>query len=118
MRNAYSKADLYELAKPIHRQASNIYKCKDGRWYHIHESMDARPTMKMLGVPEQDITNEEARGIYIGKVAQWDSEKLDQAANEEYRQAGTVCYTPEEYFSTPQVSSRDLFNVAVTHLLL
>ncbi len=102
------KADLYLVEKPIHIQSTTIYKTKDGRWYHLHGSLNAAHTMKMVGVPEQDVTHEEARKIYAEKVAQWDSETIEKVSNDQYRQAGVVCYTPEEFFSSEQVSRKSL----------
>ncbi|RDW63606.1 hypothetical protein BP6252_11151 [Coleophoma cylindrospora] len=101
IRKAMAEADIYDMGKPIHRQCTNIYQCKDKRWFHLHGSMNASRTMEMVGVPEQDVTKEEAQKIYGKKVAQWNSEEIDQTANEKYHQAGVICNTPEEFFATP-----------------
>ncbi|KAK7419181.1 hypothetical protein QQX98_003521 [Neonectria punicea] len=98
----FKKGDLYDLNKPIHQEATNVYKTKDGRWYHLHGSLDARATMGMVGVEEQDVTREEAIKIYADKVAQHDSEVLEKKANEEFRQAGVTCLTPDEFFASEQ----------------
>ncbi|KAL4994882.1 CoA-transferase family III domain-containing protein [Aspergillus recurvatus] len=95
-----AKGDLYEMQKPIHRQCTNVYRTKDGRWFHLHGSMNAGPSMRMVAVPEQDVTHEEAQKIYIDKVAQWHSEEIDRVANEEYKQAGVICNMPEEFFAS------------------
>lgn len=99
-----SEADKYNLFKPIHRASTNQYRTKDGRYYHTHGSMNATILMKMFDIPEQDVTIEEAKKIYADKVAQIDAEELDHLENEVYRQAGTICYTPEEFFKTEHVS--------------
>ncbi|KAM0226821.1 hypothetical protein ACHAP5_012306 [Fusarium lateritium] len=62
--------------------------------------MNAGPVMKILGIPERDVTLDEAKQIYADKVAQWNAEDLDYAENEEYRQAGWICYSPEEFLAT------------------
>lgn len=89
--------DIHDSGKHRYRQmATNIYKTKDGRYFHLHGSMNARPSMTMVGVdPERtEITDaEEIRKIYGDAVAKWNAEDIDKAANEEYRQAGTICYT-------------------------
>jgi hypothetical protein len=105
IRSAAAEADKYLMVKPIHLHCTNIYQCKDGRWYHVHASMNANPTMEMLGIPEIDVTKEEAIKLVADKVMEWDSEEIDRIANENYKEAGTICYTPEEFFSTPQVDS-------------
>ncbi|KAL4734350.1 CoA-transferase family III domain-containing protein [Aspergillus similis] len=104
-----AKADLYDMQKPTHRQCTNVYQTKDGRWFHLHGSMNAGPSMQMVGVPEQDVTHEEAQKIYMDRVAQWDSEEIDRVANEEYRQAGVICNTPEDFFASEhgQVMGRE-----------
>ncbi|KAK9444183.1 caib baif family enzyme [Metarhizium brunneum] len=94
------KGDLYDMAKPIHQQATNVYQTKDGKWYHLHGSMNASATMGMVGVEEQDVTREEAIKIFTDKVAQYDAAYLEKTANEHLRQAGVTCLTPEEFFAS------------------
>jgi hypothetical protein len=89
------KGDLYEMSKPIHQEATNVYKTKDGRWYHLHASMNATKTMQMMGVEEQDVTREEAIDIFSQKVAQYDAEYLENKAKNELGEAGVTCLTPE-----------------------
>lgn len=103
MKSELAKMDLHDQASPIRRCATSIYQTKDGRWYQLHGSMNATPTMEMLGVEHQDVTREEAIKIYSDKVAQWESAEIEQVANEKYRQAGSVCNTPEEFFASEQV---------------
>ncbi|KAH8661740.1 caib baif family enzyme [Ilyonectria robusta] len=93
------EADKNDLFKPIHRASTNQYRTKDGRYYHTHGSMNAKTLMRMFNIPEQDVTVEEAKKIYADKVAQYDA-WLDHLENEVHRQAGTICYTPEEFFNT------------------
>ena len=99
-----AKGDIYDIGKPIHRQCTNVYQTKDGRWFHLHGSLNATHTMKMVGVAEQDVTHEEARKIFSDKVAQWDAEEIDKVANEQYKQAGVICNTLEEFFASEQVN--------------
>ncbi|EFX04539.1 caib baif family enzyme [Grosmannia clavigera kw1407] len=98
----FKKGDLYEINKPIHMEATNVYKTSDGRYYHLHGSLNAAATMKMIGVEEQDVTRDEAIQIYTNKVAQFNSEYLEQTANEVYKEAGVTCLTPEEFFASEQ----------------
>jgi crotonobetainyl-CoA:carnitine CoA-transferase CaiB-like acyl-CoA transferase len=105
MREELSKMELHDQTSLIRRHATGVYQTKDGRWYQLHSSMNADPTMEMMGVTNQDVTREEAVKIWSEKVAQWDSAEIEKVANEKYRQAGAVCYTPEEFFSSEQVRS-------------
>lgn len=45
-------------------------------------------------------SSDEAIQPFIQAVGQKTAEELDRLENEEYRQAGTICYTSEEYFNT------------------
>ncbi|KAK8152557.1 CoA-transferase family III domain-containing protein [Phyllosticta citrichinensis] len=100
MQKEMAKADIYQMSEPIHRFSTNVYQTKDGRWYHLHGSMNAGPTMKMMQVEEQQASEDEAKKIYADKVAQWDSTEIEKTANEEFKQAGTVCNFPEEFFAS------------------
>ncbi|KAF4952461.1 hypothetical protein FGADI_6695 [Fusarium gaditjirri] len=95
-----AKMDLHQMSKTIRLYATNIYRTKDGRWYHLHGSMNSLPTMEMLGVEDNDVSTEEAFETYAKKVAQWDSKDIEKVANEEYQQAGVTCYTPHEFFAS------------------
>lgn len=94
------KGDLYDLNLPIHVAATNVYKTKDGRFYHLHGSMNPGPTMTMLDVKKQDVTRDEAIQIYAEKVAQYDAKFLEDKANDELCQAGVTCLTPDEFFAS------------------
>lgn len=98
----FKKGDLYELDKPIHNVSSNIYKTRDGRYFHLHSSLNAAGSMKMVGVEEQDVTRDEAIQIYMNKVAQFDADYLEHTANEVYKEAGVTCLTPDEFFASEQ----------------
>ncbi|KAH6867784.1 formyl-CoA transferase [Thelonectria olida] len=100
MAKELAKMDIHDMAKPIRRYATDIYQTKDGRWYHLHGSMDSKPTMTMMGVEDVTVSPEEAIKIYAEEVAKWDSKEIEKAANEQYKQAGVVCHTPDEFFSS------------------
>lgn len=99
-----TKGDLYDMSKPINQECTNVYQTKDGRWFHLHGSMNSATTMSMVGVEQQDVSREEAIKIYAEKVAQWNSEDIDKQSNEVNRQAGVICHHPEEFFASPHVS--------------
>lgn len=97
-----AKMDLHDMTKPIRRYATNVYRTRDGRWYHLHGSMNASPTMEMMDVEDADVSPEQAISIYAEKVAGWDSAEIEETANETYGQAGVVCYRPDEFFASEQ----------------
>lgn len=61
--------------------------------------MNPDHTIQSLGLPLQKdaATSEEARQPFIEAVDNKTAEELDKLENEEYRQAGTICWTTEEY---------------------
>ncbi|KAH8728284.1 CoA-transferase family III domain-containing protein [Phaeosphaeriaceae sp. PMI808] len=88
---AYSKyfkdCDLHGAANSVYRAAAtNIYRCKDGQYFHLHGSMNPEPT-----------TLEEAWALYGEKVSQIDSSEMQRLASDVYKQAGTICWTIDEF---------------------
>ncbi|KAH0044196.1 hypothetical protein KCU78_g456, partial [Aureobasidium melanogenum] len=101
MQKELAKIDLHDMSSQIRRCVTLVYQTKDNRWYQLHGSMNATPTMDMMGVEnDTSLTREQAIEIYKDKVLQWNSAEIEKTANEKYRQAGVVCYTPEEFFSS------------------
>lgn len=96
----FKNADLHNMNSSQYRSAvTNIYKTKDGRFFHIHGSMNPEPTQKSLGLPGDMESNspEESWGPYAEKIGQIDAEEMQKLASDVYKQAGTICWTKEEY---------------------
>ncbi|GME23826.1 Acetyl-CoA:oxalate CoA-transferase [Neofusicoccum parvum] len=92
--------DRHGLASSAHRaSATNIYRCADGRFFHLHGSMDPAPTLRSLGLPlDAAAASEEASyRPFVDAIARIDSEALQRMASDEARQAGTICWTADEY---------------------
>ncbi|KAK0658483.1 Acetyl-CoA:oxalate CoA-transferase [Lasiodiplodia hormozganensis] len=89
------------LATHHRTAATNIYRCADGRFFHVHGSMDPAPTLRMLGLPVepevQPASAEEACWPVAEAVARFDSQTLQRMASDEARQAGTICWSVDEY---------------------
>ncbi|KAJ6030557.1 uncharacterized protein N7446_000378 [Penicillium canescens] len=87
----------------LHRAAlTSIYKTKDSRFYHVHGSMNANPSLTALDIPLdlQVSSTAEATQLIQNHVLQHNSHELDSLMNETYRQAGTICLTTEEYVAS------------------
>ena len=82
--------------------ATNIYKTKDGRFFHLHGSMNPEPSLDSVGLPHTMETASFEEGIapYVRALSQIDSDDMQRRAADEYRQAGTICYSTEEYASS------------------
>ncbi|KAL1620549.1 hypothetical protein SLS56_009575 [Neofusicoccum ribis] len=92
--------DKHGLASSAHRaSATNIYRCADGRFFHLHGSMDPAPTLRSLGLPlDAAAPSEEASyRPFVDAIARIDSAALQRMASDEARQAGTICWTADEY---------------------
>lgn len=120
----FPNEDKHRAVDVLHRTlTTNIYKTRDGRYYHIHGllapficvvmesylngigSMNPGPTLTALGLPlegEPDDTYESVVRRFQEVVSQLDSSDLDELMNEQHRQAGTIAYTADEYSATEQ----------------
>ena len=96
----FKDRDLHKQASSFHRaSATNIYRCKDGRYFHLHGSMNPEPTQDSLGLPhELDAKSvEESWKPYMDAVGKLDSAEIQRLASDVYKQAGTICWTTEEF---------------------
>lgn len=103
-RAAYDKyfkdTDVHKMASsPYRANATNIYRCKDGRYFHLHGSMNPEPTQDSLNLPHElsTSTDEEAWNTYVDAVAQIDSADMQRLASDSFKQAGTICWKPAEF---------------------
>ena len=92
--------DIHRQSATFHREScTNIYKTKDGRFFHLHGSMNPDPSLESIGLP-QDLeakSKEESWEAFKEKLAQIDSQEMQRLASDVYKQAGTICWTKEEY---------------------
>lgn len=97
----FKHTDIYGMQTGLHRtNATNIYRTRDGRFFHTHGSLNPSPTLDMLGLPHHDEspkTQDEAIKPFVEKVASMDSAELQSLAADKYKQAGTICWTTDEY---------------------
>lgn len=81
--------------------ATNIYKTTDNRFFHTHGSLDADPTITALGLPPfrnpPPKSLEEGIAPYIEAVGKLKSDEIQKLMSDEYKQAGTICWSTEEY---------------------
>ena len=101
--------DLHRQTVSQYRKAvTNIYKTKDDRFYHLHASLNPDPSLKALGLPLDmpELTTIESSWAPIENVmATKTAQELDDLLAGDHKQAGTICFAPEEYGTTPQGKS-------------
>ncbi|KAK3707851.1 hypothetical protein LTR37_011853 [Vermiconidia calcicola] len=100
----FKNGDLHRATASLHRVlATNIYKTKDGRFYHCHGSMNPEPTLTALKMPLEGEGGETFDSVVEkiqAVVSNYDSETLDKLMNEEYKQAGTIAWTVDEFLNS------------------
>jgi crotonobetainyl-CoA:carnitine CoA-transferase CaiB-like acyl-CoA transferase len=102
----FPNCDKHRMNASTHRNlATNIYKCADGRFFQAHGSLNPTPTLLNVGLPAEADADKETN-VYEDAVKPFneafgniDSETLQQITDET-RQAGTICYTVEEFLNS------------------
>ncbi|KAK7204888.1 CoA-transferase family III domain-containing protein [Myxozyma melibiosi] len=93
---------LAAQSDPYRRMSANLYKTKDGRFFHIHGSLEATTTLNMIGLPGHipGFTDYEAIIRKIeDHVIKFTAAELEQM-NAERKQAGVTVLSPEEFLET------------------
>ncbi|KAI9276484.1 putative L-carnitine dehydratase [Umbelopsis sp. AD052] len=109
----------HSIDYPWNSLATNIYKTKDERYYHIHGSMNSSFTKAALGIPQRPpkdpISFEETLPLYEQAVAKHNADALDTMMNDEHKQAGTICYTVDEFKATDHYKANAHVELFETH---
>ncbi|KAF8996236.1 CoA-transferase family III domain-containing protein [Cyathus striatus] len=73
----------FAKATSLSSACTNIYKTKDGRFYHLHGAIFSN-----------------FHHFYQTILSQYGAFELDELMNNKYRQAGTICWSSDEYFDS------------------
>jgi crotonobetainyl-CoA:carnitine CoA-transferase CaiB-like acyl-CoA transferase len=95
----FPSGDIHRAGASPHRTcATNIYRTKDERFFHLHGSMNPSIIMQAIGMPE-DMEGgfEEAALRYQEKVKAYTAQQLQHIASVETKQAGTICWSIDEF---------------------
>jgi hypothetical protein len=100
----FKNCDKHNAGSSLHRVlATNIYRTKDGRYYHTHGSLNPEPTLTALELPLQGQDGDTYDSVVAriqGVVEKHESGELDQLMNEQYKQAGTIAWSSEEFWKS------------------
>ncbi|OCK77889.1 CAIB/BAIF family enzyme [Lepidopterella palustris CBS 459.81] len=118
--------DPGKFTEPYRGLATNIYKTADARYFQLHGGLDTTAVLHMLEMPQHrlELTGTDAakiKSLYAEGVGRRTAEWLDLEANEFWRQAGTICYTQEEFMKTPHGQAsigQPLYSVDAVHTSL
>jgi hypothetical protein len=97
----FPNRDKHDMTSTQYRAAAtNIYRTKDNRYFHLHGSMNPEPTIKALGLPLEENTPSakfsDAIKPFQVEVAKYTAEEM-QAQADGARQAGTIAWSVDEY---------------------
>ncbi|KAI5928579.1 CoA-transferase family III [Camillea tinctor] len=96
--------DLHQAQSILYRRLSaGLYETRDGDFYHIHGSLEASTTLRMLGLPpfSPELTDyRHCIDTIESAVKQFSAAELEQL-NNQLRQAGISALTNQQYQQTP-----------------
>ncbi|KAK3389864.1 CoA-transferase family III domain-containing protein [Podospora didyma] len=95
--------DKYQTFSTYYRgAATNVYRTKDEKFFHLHGSMNPEPSLRFVGLPpDLPSADYESAITVVGQaVSQYTASDLQELART-YRQAGDICLTTEEYAASP-----------------
>ncbi|KAL6705948.1 hypothetical protein ACN47E_006227 [Coniothyrium glycines] len=114
----FKDCDLHNNIGPYRGAATNIYRCKDGRFFHLHGSMNPEPTQDSLGLPHQmDVSPHEPWTPYVEKLSQISSADMQVLASDKSKQAGTICWTRQEFQESEHGKANAHIGLYETHAL-
>lgn len=93
--------DFHEMGSNLYRHCvTNIYRTKDGRFFHLHGSMNPDPSLESIGLPRDrpELTTwEDARAPFVEKMATIESAHMQHLASDVYKQAGVIAETVDSF---------------------
>ncbi|KAJ5950619.1 alpha-methylacyl-CoA racemase [Penicillium vulpinum] len=97
--------DPREDAAPVEPSDLLTLQAKVNKYFPNCEIHNMGSSSRFPGFPHdrpEIKTAEESWLPFIEKIAQFDSEEIETLANDKYRQAGTICWSPEDYEASEQ----------------
>ncbi|CAO3640530.1 unnamed protein product [Cunninghamella echinulata] len=120
----FKNQDYFKYNTIYNFSASTIYETKDGKFYHLYGSMQPQIIQKAIGMPLADQDESLAKAphekiwpLYQEKCIQYTAEELDTLSNDQHGQAGTICFSPEEFKQTEQYKATQHVNLFETHFI-
>ncbi|KMO99979.1 CAIB/BAIF family protein enzyme [Coccidioides immitis RMSCC 2394] len=92
---------------------SNIYRTSDGRFFHLHGSLNPDVVLRMLKFPLMppggEDTFEKVLPMFREALSQCDSKSIDELSNDVFKTSGTICHDINGY-------RRTLHGIANSHV--
>lgn len=93
----YKDYDIHKMNSSLHRiNSTNIYKTKDGRYFHLHGSMNPDShTMRQQRHGKRPASHSPKK-----KKSQIENSEMQRVASDVYRQAGVICESLDSFRSS------------------
>lgn len=101
-------------SNPYRRMSANLYETAEGQFYHIHGSLEASTTLRMLGLEAFRLdlkAHDDIVAVIEAAVKKHTVDELE-ALNKHHRQAGAKAYKHHEFLQTPHVRGPDRLGLA------
>jgi crotonobetainyl-CoA:carnitine CoA-transferase CaiB-like acyl-CoA transferase len=93
--------DFHKMTSSLYRGcATNIYRTKDRKFFHLHGSMNPNPTLESIGLPmdRPELTTwDDAIQPFIEKLSTIESSEMQRLAADVYKQAGVIAETVDSF---------------------
>ena len=95
----FPSGDIHRAGGSPHRTcATNIYRTKDDRFFHLHGSMNPSIIMSAIGMPEDLPGDFETAALrYQEKIRTYTAAELQHLSSTITKQAGTICWSTDEF---------------------
>ncbi|PPQ67240.1 hypothetical protein CVT24_011559 [Panaeolus cyanescens] len=85
----------------ISNACTNIYRTKEGKFFHLHGSLNPAIALSALSISKTLSSDSDSMAevvsIYASAISQYSAPQLETLMNDQHRQAGTTCQSPQEY---------------------
>ncbi|KAI9306524.1 putative L-carnitine dehydratase [Cunninghamella echinulata] len=120
----FKNQDYFKSTMLYNFGTCTIYETKDNKFYHLYGSMQPQIIQKAIGMPlaDQDesfskLPFEKIWPLYQEKCLKYTAEELDTLSNDQHGQAGTICFSTEEFKQTEQYKATQHVNLFETHFV-
>ncbi|KAI8883479.1 hypothetical protein K501DRAFT_272607 [Backusella circina FSU 941] len=119
LKESFLFKDPHNITDPYKIAATNIYKTKDDKFYHLYGSMNPSVIQSAIGFkhesPIESKTADDNWPLYQSRILQLNADELDGLSNTQFSQAGTIYYTSKEFKKTEYYKENAHVDLFETH---
>ncbi|KAI9307505.1 putative L-carnitine dehydratase [Cunninghamella echinulata] len=120
----FKNQDFFKKHLPYNFCSCAIYKTKDDKLYHLYGSFQPQIIQKALDMRLADydesltkLSFDQATSLYQEKCLQYTAEELDTLSNDQHGEAGSICFSTEEFKQTEQYKATQHVDLFETHFI-